>query len=276
MGPTASTQGSGTSITDPRTVRPSRANRSIRTVTHLAAAFAMCTAGLAACTSATPEGQSTVSDPPVSSRSAASCPNPHGGDCLGALQAGSYTTTEFRPTVNYTVPDGWFNPEDLPGNFVLHRRDDDQSGALGGSYIGVWQDAYPAAQDCQEAPQPDVGTSATEFMNWVTGLPTVRATTPAQVSIGGLTGLSTDLVAEGTQPCTFEEGLAPSTPILIGSGVSKVHHVMAEGLSMRLIVLDWQDKNVTIEITSIDQDLPATDYWRIVEPIIYTLIFQDR
>ena len=98
----------------------------------------------------------------------------------------------------------------------------------------------------------------------------------AQVSIGGLKGLSTDLVADGTQPCTFEEGLAPSTPILIGSGVSQVHHVVAEGLTMRLIVLDWQDRNVTIEITSIDKDLPATEYHAIAEPIIRSMSLEGR
>jgi hypothetical protein len=67
-----------------------------------------------------------------------------------------------------------------------------------------------------------------------------------------------------------------TTPILIGSGVSDVHHVVAEGLSMRLIVLDWQDRNVTIEIASIDDELPVAECRSVVEPIIRSLEFDDR
>jgi hypothetical protein len=212
----------------------------------------------------------------VPSSSAASCPNPGGGECLGTLPAGTYTTTVFRPTVTYTVPDGWFNAEDLPGNFQLYRQDDDQRGALGGSYIGIYQDAHAASQDCREVWQPDVGTSPDEMMGWVTSLPTITASEPEAVSIGGLNGLSTDVIAKGPQPCTFEEGLDPATPILIGSGVSELHHVVAEGMPMRLVVLDWLDKNVTIEITSIDEDITAADYHSIVEPIIQSLQFEDR
>jgi hypothetical protein len=194
--------------------------------------------------------------------------------CLGALPAGTYATTVFSPRTRYTVPEGWFNNEDLPGNFQLYRQDHDQVGALGGNYIGIYQDAHPASQGCGEEWEPDVGASASEFIDWVTDLPGIRASTPAQVSIGGLDGLSTELVARGTQPCTFD-GL-DATPILMGSGVSHLHHVVAHGLTMRLTVLDWQDKNVTIEITSVDEAIPAAEYHSIVEPIIRSLKFENE
>ncbi len=130
---------------------------------------------------------------PAPSPTPATCPDPHGGACLGALDAGTYTTSVFDPAITYEVPDGWFNSEDLPGNFGLHRDVDDQSGVQGGSYIGIYQDARAAAQSCAETPEPGVGTSAEEMMAWITSLPGVTASEPEAVNIGGLDGLSTDL-----------------------------------------------------------------------------------
>ena len=119
---------------------------------------------------------------------AVACPNPHGGQCFGAVAPGTYSTSVFEPAVTYPVPDGWYNGEDLPGNFWLYREVDDQGGALGGSYIGICQDALAAAKNCAEENQPDVGTSAEEMMAWATELPSVSATTPKPISIGGLDG----------------------------------------------------------------------------------------
>lgn len=210
---------------------------------------------------------------PAPSPTPATCPDPHGGACLGALDAGTYTTSVFDPAITYEVPDGWFNSEDLPGNFGLHRDVDDQSGVQGGSYIGIYQDARAAAQSCAETPEPGVGTSAEEMMAWITSLPGVTASEPEAVNIGGLDGLSTDLAPGDELPCTFDGH--SGTPIIIGSGVSSLHHTLLEGMAMRLIVLDWADKNVTIEITSIDEDIPAADYRALVAPIVESIQFHE-
>ena len=50
------------------------------------------------------------------------CPDPGVGGvntCLGSLQAGTYQTSSFHPPLSYTVPAGWDNEEDLPGNFLV-------------------------------------------------------------------------------------------------------------------------------------------------------------
>src|SRR6266550_6198677 len=54
-----------------------------------------------------------------SSNPSSSCPNGNGGKCLGPVEAGTYSTVEFRPQITYRVPSGWANYEDLPGNFLL-------------------------------------------------------------------------------------------------------------------------------------------------------------
>ena len=85
---------------------------------------------------ATPDG-ATLDRPEQSA--ASTCPNPHGGVCLGSLEAGTHSTTSFEPNLSYTVPEGWTNGEDLPGNVLLSRTDDPEEGIWGGSYIGVYQ-----------------------------------------------------------------------------------------------------------------------------------------
>ena len=62
----------------------------------------------------------TPAVPPPAASTTPRCPNPNdGGSCLGALKAGTYRTTVFELPITYTVPDGWQNLEDLPGNFLL-------------------------------------------------------------------------------------------------------------------------------------------------------------
>ncbi len=58
----------------------------------------------------------------------AGCPNPHGGSCLGNLDPGTYSTSVFDPKITYTVPAGWTNFEDLPGNFWLFQQQDARKG----------------------------------------------------------------------------------------------------------------------------------------------------
>jgi hypothetical protein len=52
---------------------------------------------------------------------------------LGALTAGTYKTRVFHPAISYTVPDGWKNFEDTPGNFLLVPPDGNLPGVNGGT-----------------------------------------------------------------------------------------------------------------------------------------------
>lgn len=88
-----------------------------------------CSSGTKSTGSRTPKSPSSSSPAPSTTTSASTpssttsepppCPNPEGQACLGALQSGTYTTTVFQPQLTYTVPAGWSNLEDTPGNFLL-------------------------------------------------------------------------------------------------------------------------------------------------------------
>ncbi|PYI38087.1 hypothetical protein CVS30_11920 [Arthrobacter psychrolactophilus] len=188
------------------------------------------------------------------------CPDPHGGLCLGALEEGNYSTTSFEPKLSYTVPEGWSNREDLPGNVLLTRTSDSQEGTWGGSYIGVYQNVR-ASSLCTEEAQPGVGTSAADLAAWYRTAPGLEIVTDAPTMVGGLSGIMLDfrVSTQWKSPCPLD-GVIHAIPIIIGGGVSDLHHVMGAPLEMRIILLDWQGGNLAVEITSVLEQHSLEDY----------------
>ncbi|SDL79937.1 hypothetical protein SAMN04488242_2863 [Tessaracoccus oleiagri] len=226
----------------------------------------------AAAPSSTASGPAT-SPPPTTSMQPIGCPYDHGGTCLFELEPGTYTTTTFEPSITYTVPEGWVNAEDLPGNFLLHLDADDQLGGAGGSYLGIYRNAHAAAISCVEDAQEGVGTSSRELAEWFTSLEMIEVSEPQLVSVGGLDGLQVDISqVPGAEPCTFGGGV--STPLIIGDGkVSDLHHVVSAEIDVRLVILDHEDGNVTLEITNVLEQHPTQEYRAIVQPIVDSLAF---
>jgi hypothetical protein len=203
------------------------------------------------------------------------CFNPEGGYCLGGLEPGTYRTRSFEPRIRYTTPEGWVNGEDLPGNFLLYREDDPQDGFLGGSFVGIYTDVRAPAP-CKEDWADGVGHRPTELAAWYTEHPGLAASRPRPVEVGGLQGLLIDvpLRSDWDRTCPWSQG-RPVVPVIIGSGVSQLHHTAIPGSDTRLIVLSWRDTNVTIEISSVRKQHSKQEYLDLVEPIIDSLVF-DR
>jgi hypothetical protein len=203
------------------------------------------------------------------------CPSPHGGDCLGELGAGTYSTSVFAPSITYTVPDGWTNLEDLPGNFLLVRLADpvvDPQFELQ-NFFGIYRDVLAPMQTCDEGADPSVGMSAREFTAWLAGLPELVSTDPEPVSVGGLDGYVVD-VTSGEMDTWCPE-LPPIVPVLVGGGVSSLHHVVFEGATERIYVLDYEDGNVVIEVGQVPGETSFEEYVEAVQPIIDSLWFGD-
>jgi hypothetical protein len=210
----------------------------------------------AAAQAAIPEGASL--DEPEKS-AAFVCPEPGGGICLGTLAAGTYTTTSFEPTLSYTVPEGWTNGEELPGQVLLSRTGDTEVETWGGSYIGIYQNVRAPAP-CGERPQPGIGTSATDLAAWYRTVPGLHVVRDVPVTVGGLTGIAVDLTVDGAWTDSCPPGAVNAIPVLIGGGVSDFHHVIGTPLEMRLILLDWEDGNVAIEVTALLEQHSLTGY----------------
>jgi hypothetical protein len=198
------------------------------------------------------------------------CPNPYGGQCLGPLEPGRYTTVSFSPAISYTVPAGWTNGEDLPGNFGLQLEDDIR-------YIGIYRDAN-APYKCEEYPDPDVSQKVSDYTRWLRRHPLLRVTKPIPVSIGGLHGVAMDISkAPGTEGkgCTFAEGtITGAVPFIVGGrGPASLHHVILDepGFKERLYLLRYKRGNVAIEIGP--EGTSLAEYLRKVTPILRSLRF---
>jgi hypothetical protein len=211
----------------------------------------------AASLSATPDG-ATLTRPELSAELI--CPDPHGGLCLGTLDAGSHSTTSFDPKLSYTVPGGWINGEDLPGNVLFNQASDSQDGVWGGSYIGVYQNVH-ASSLCAEEAQPGVGTSAAELAAWYRTVPGLEIVRDSPAMVGGLPGIMLDFRVsdDWRSPCPLD-GVIDAIPVIIGGGVSNLHHVMGAPMEMRLFLLDWRGGNVAIEITAVLEQHSLVDY----------------
>ena len=196
------------------------------------------------------------------------CPNPHGGQCLGRLEPGTYTTVSFAPAITYTVPAGWANGEDLPGNFQLQLNDDAR-------YLGIYKNANVPFK-CEEHPDLRLSQTVSDYTRWLRRHPLLHVTTPVPVSIGGLRGVYMDISkAPGTRGkgCTYE-GNTGNVPIIVGGrGPAGLHHVITDepGFKERLYLLRYRQSNIAIEVLPEGASLP--EYLKALKPILRSLRF---
>jgi hypothetical protein len=231
------------------------------------ALLAVPAAGSGASASAPPSAAASASPVPVT------CPNPHGGgSCLGPLAAGTYHTTVFRTPISYTVPDGWANYEDLPGNFLLVAPGGSLDGVDAGTsdFIGIFEGAA-VAHECQERRALDVGLGAAQMAAALAAREGLVVTEPVPVEVGGLTGLMIDIDLDPALPGGCEvPGLGRIWPLIIGNGPAEFHHGQNTTQTTRLYLLDHGLTNIVIEVADVHASPGAlADY----EPVIDALVF---
>jgi hypothetical protein len=269
-----------TAAAQPADMRTHRHNlTTLTTAVFIAALGAGCSMDPAGSDGARSKATDSATPSPTQTTTAAApenaCFNPHGGECLGALKPGTYSTKVFQPRLRYTVGGGWVNAEDLPGNFWLYRSHDTQEGLFGGSYIGIYT-GVRIPQGCREAWDKKVGDNPDEMLEWYLDHPGLDATNKRQVRVGGLRGVSIDLVLaeDNRKACPWSEG-NPTVPLIIGNGVSELHHTLLPRTAIRLVLLEWEDSNITIEITSVFAQHSFEEYLGLTDPVIESLKFGD-
>ena len=113
-------------------------------------------------------------------------------DCLGELEAGTYSSNYFAPllrvgaafqprpaSLTYDVPPGWANQQDRPWLYVLTRSADYRGSRTFENReidaISIW--AHPVAArlgpNCTFESVPGVGRSVNELVSWLSSNPTV-------------------------------------------------------------------------------------------------------
>jgi hypothetical protein len=184
------------------------------------------------------------------------CPNIDGGVCLGPLQAGTYRTARFHPQISYTVPAGWGNYEDLPGNFLLIPPGGSLEGVNPGTsdYIGVYSGVSAEMQECTgEMPATGVVMAPAQIAAYWARLPSIKVTANRPVTVGGLRGVVVDIVANLAHPalCTDASSSWGFQPLLVGVGPAELEHAMIKALSLRIYLLSWSTSSGGQATTSI-------------------------
>jgi hypothetical protein len=237
---------------------------------------------LSACGSGSGSGQADSPASPSIAPSSSSapprhCPNPHGQRCLGKVPAGTYDTTVFRPGLEYTLPAGWANYEDTPGNFLLVPPTGNLPGVDGGTsdFIGVYTSVLGHANTCPSVQAPGVGTTPAAIMRWLQRDPAVRASPVQHVTIGGLSGLVVTLRMAPTwkMTCHWTHG-APVAPLIVGSISSYLDHNVAPGQATRLYLLahdnsEGQSAALAIEVVDIKDAGHLAAYSRLVSQFTF-------
>ncbi|MBA2719467.1 MAG: hypothetical protein H0U52_09550 [Chloroflexi bacterium] len=180
------------------------------------------------------------------------------------MRAGTYRTTTFELPITYTVPDGWQNLEDLPGNFLLIPPAQDLGGVNAGTanYVGAYLHAVPASRDCStEAkamqPEPGIAETPVAIAAELRKRPGLVVTEPRQVEIGGLTGVVVDVRLDPTWTGTCfwsAEGPGPGVPMLKALPPSDFEFAMISGIADRLYLLANGDTTLQVLVEVVDRE----------------------
>ena len=185
------------------------------------------------------------------------CQNPD-NFCLGPLEPGEYSSEYIDPfvkygdpwqprfgAISYTVPAGWANTADYPSEYAIARQGGGESDG-----IHIFSEIVIVSEEtpCEEKPASKVGRGARAMADWLTRAPGVVATTPAPVTVGGLSGFRVDVSMDPDwkETCPFSQG-KPARPLFTdvdpGSGL---HRGLDAATRMRLDLLDLGDGRTMI------------------------------
>jgi hypothetical protein len=155
--------------------------------------------------------------------------------CLGDLAAETYSSLNLDPrlkaidgsapeygALTYTVPDGWANAADWPGELVLVPSTDyagyGPNGSIDGSLaeVVVAADAAMSDQttDCTGSPLTSVAHSVEGFISWLRAQPRIVASKPTAITVGGHPGQWIDVKVAPTWKGTCPD-VAGGTPTAV-------------------------------------------------------------
>ena len=198
----------------------------------------------------------------------ADCPN-HNSLCLGDLDSGEHASNAFNPftprdklayeygRLSYTVPEGWSNPVDGPDGFVLVEQANRDGGSIEINSTAI---ADSQAADCPGTTEPGVGRTPAALAAWVASLPGIDATTPAQVTVGGVSGKTLDITIKPswTHTCGYSQG-KPVVPLFTNglSGDINFDWGLSPPRKARLFLLAVPDGRTTL----IHVEAPDSTTW---------------
>lgn len=208
-----------------------------------------------------------------------------GRDCIGIVEAGTYSTNRWNPygeftygQATFTLPDGWAVTYDSQAALFIGLAEDYAASADPLPWgLRAWADvaaAAPDSNDCDtrqptDQPDPTVEPGAANIADWMVALPTLKATR-STMTIGGLQAEVVDAeVADGAEIC--EWGI-----VLIVSRTSKpdpFNYGIIASQHMRIVLIDVLPER-TIAIFVDDTGDPGFEALEAaVMPIVESFVF---
>ena len=191
------------------------------------------------------------------------------GPEVTAMPAGTYASKAFKPTVTFTVPAGWDNPDDAPDYLRIR--------PVGSDVVGIhlFRDPIAASQDkaCPETAEPGVGGTSSQLATWIRGLPGLIVSDPKMATVGGLRGVELDIgIRDGwTTSCSFANG-APTVPLFVGQKAS-YRWIVAGAERLRIYLLDVPSGGtVVVDVDDFDGSL-IDRFLAQAAPIVASLSF---
>ena len=222
-----------------------------------------------------PTAAPTIAPPslaPTASAAAFVCEE--GTGCAGLLAAGTHSTTQFAPAFSYAVPDEWMNPIDLPTLVGLTPVD------RPADLILVWSGVVPAETTaaCTLQAKAGAGTSADDWVAYLTEHPGLDATNVQDSTIGGRTVRSVDIRSFGgwTSPCA-DDRVDFNVPILKSAdGAPGDGYGVRTGAMARIYAIEVERETVVITVYSYSGS--GVDLAAIVDiaaPVVTSLVFNE-
>jgi hypothetical protein len=194
--------------------------------------------------------------------------------CLGDITAGTYPSWSFGPrlksppdlhipeygALTYTVPDGWANAADLPGQFALVQSSDYATygpvGSIDGSAHEIVVASGPAMSeqtaDCGRKEDTSVDRSVQGFIDWLRAQPRIASSEPRAITVGGYPGQWIDVrvAPNWTGTCPDVPGGTPTAIILtqVFDAVREVDGVFVDADASWGLVGEEQMRLVFVDI----------------------------
>jgi hypothetical protein len=189
--------------------------------------------------------------------------------------------------LRYTLPDGWANSDDWPGEYFLVPSDEyaKADGSLDtwhGIYVAARPEAMLQDAQCTNGPMPGVGRTLDALTAWVAGHPGLDATAPQDLTIGGHPAKMVDfaVAADWAQDCPD----APHIPTVdlfreARQGEPQWNWGIRVGERMRIILVDvGLPGDPRVVLVSVDDTSDPSRFGELVSkamPIIETFQFPD-
>jgi hypothetical protein len=226
--------------------------------------------------------------------------------CLGDLAAETYSSLNLDPrlktidgsaptygALTYTVPEGWANAADWPGELVLVPSTAyagyGPSGSTDSSFAEVVVAAGVAMSDqtldCKGSPVTSVAHSVGGFISWLRAQPRIVASKPTAITVGGYPGQWIDAKVAPTWKGTCPDlvGGTPAAVIVtpaygttnlgVGTGTAASWPIVGEE-EMRLVFVDIGQGDIAL--IWVDATDPARFGSLVAEamPIIESMTFK--